>query len=379
MKMNLLFRTWAGPVLFLAVLFLSSCAPKSLYVGAGGNDADTGKSERAAFKTLTKALEAASKLKKDCTIVVAGVLSVETEGGAGDSVFLADGTGEAVITISGKAGAEGDRRAVLSGAGASLPVLLIRNNAQIRLENIEVSGASDGNDGIVVTEGSTLTLGPGVKVSDHSGAGIVASNNAAMVMEGGEISGNQNRGVEIATTDSTFVLKGGKISNNKAPGQWGAGVHSYGAFTMEGGEISENLADKTGRGGGVCVDEESTFTLRGGKIVNNRSEGFSSRNGGVGNAGGGGVVVSGCANGTTFIMEGGEISGNSAERFGGGILFITNEAELGTFTMSGGTISGNTARGGGGVCNYGGRFTVTLSGGEISGNTPDDITDGWNW
>ncbi|MDR2767216.1 MAG: hypothetical protein LBB82_02690, partial [Treponema sp.] len=179
--------------------------------------------------------------------------------------------------------------------------------------------------------------------------------------------------------DSTFILKDGKISYNKASGQWGAGVHSFGAFTMEGGEISENLADETGRGGGVCADEESTFTLKGGKIVNNRSEGFSSRNAGVGNAGGGGVVVSGCANGTTFIMEGGEISGNSAERFGGGILFITNEAERGTFTMSGGTITGNTARGGGGICNYGGRFTVTLSGGEISGNTPDDITEGWNW
>jgi hypothetical protein len=378
MKIKLL--SWAGTAILVltVLLLLVSCGPKSMYVSAGGNDASTGKTERAAFKTLTKALEAAFKLKKDCTIVVTGVLNVATEGSTGDSVFLVDGAGETVITISGKAEA-GEKRAILSGADAALPVLLIRNNARIRLENIEVSGASGGNNGIVVLDGSTLTLGSGVKVSDHSGTGIVAANNVTLIMEGGEVSGNQNRGVDITTADSTFILRDGKISNNKASDQWGAGVHSYGTFTMEGGEISENLADKTGRGGGVCVDEESTFTLKGGKIVNNQSEGFSFRNAGVGNAGGGGVVVSGCANGTTFIMEGGEISGNSAERFGGGILFITNEAERGTFTMSGGTIIGNTARGGGGVYNYGGRFTVTLSGGEISGNTPDDITDGWNW
>jgi hypothetical protein len=372
------FRSWAVLLVLALLLTLASCGPKSMYVSAGGNDAGSGKSERAAFKTLAKALEAASKLKKDCTIVVTGVLNMETEGGAGDSVFLVDGTGEAVITISGKAGAEGEQRAVLSGADAALPVLVIRNNAQIRLENIEVSGASDGNCGIFVLDGSTLTLGPGVKVSDHSSAGIAAADNATLIMEGGEISGNQNGGVDITTADSTFILKDGKISHNKAPRQWGAGVHSYGTFTMEGGEISENLANEAGRGGGVCADEEYTFTLKGGKIVNNRSEDYS-RHGGVGNAGGGGVVVSGCASGTTFIMEGGEISGNSAERFGGGILFITNEAERGTFTMSGGTITGNTARGGGGISNYGGRFTVTLSGGEISGNTPDDIAEGWSW
>jgi hypothetical protein len=47
--------------------------------------------------------------------------------------------------------------------------------------------------------------------------------------------------------------------------------------------------------------------------------------------------------------------------------------------MTGGTITGNTARGGGGIQNYGGRFTVSINGGDISGNTPDDIIEGWSW
>jgi hypothetical protein len=57
--------------------------------------------------------------------------------------------------------------------------------------------------------------------------------------------------------------------------------------------------------------------------------------------------------GGTFTMNGGEISGNTADEGGGGVYMLA-----GTFTMNGGTISGNTAFGGGGVCILGGTFTV---------------------
>jgi len=52
-----------------------------------------------------------------------------------------------------------------------------------------------------------------------------------------------------------------------------------------------------------------------------------------------------------FIMRGGIISGNSAERWGGGVSI-----EFGVFDMRGGTISGNSAHLGGGVHNRGNFF-----------------------
>jgi hypothetical protein len=66
-----------------------------------------------------------------------------------------------------------------------------------------------------------------------------------------------------------------------------------------------------------------------------------------------------------FTMEGGAISGNTADSSqGGGGVYISG----GMFTMESGEIRGNTATKGGGVSvDYGSAFT--MSGGTISGNT----------
>jgi uncharacterized repeat protein (TIGR02543 family) len=66
----------------------------------------------------------------------------------------------------------------------------------------------------------------------------------------------------------------------------------------------------------------------------------------------------------TFIMNSGEISGNTNASNGGGVL-VSN----GTFTMNGGKIFGNTATNGNGGGVYFVRGTSTINGGEISGNT----------
>jgi predicted outer membrane repeat protein len=103
---------------------------------------------------------------------------------------------------------------------------------------------------------------------------------------------------------------------------------------------------------------------------------------------------------SSFIMNGGKISGNHASTLGGGVVlwdgsFIMNAGEIsnnnagngggvlinqtGTFTMNGGVIKGNTAGDtGGGIYaldrtltqNGGGsRITVSITGGEIIGNS----------
>jgi len=126
-------------------------------------------------------------------------------------------------------------------------------------------------------------------------------------------------------------------------------------------------------GGGVYVSG-GTFIMSGGEISgnisgNNNFDGISSY--------GGGVYV----DGGTFTMSGGKISGNTSSSsyshsYGGGVYVVS-----GTFTMSGGEISGNTSSSssfsafgaasshsyGGGVYVDGGTFT--MSGGKISGNT----------
>ena len=113
-------------------------------------------------------------------------------------------------------------------------------------------------------------------------------------------------------------------------------------------------------GGGVSVnDNRANFIMEGGTISGNSAD-----------EGGGVYVHIG-----TFIMIGGEISGNNAAEWGGGV-----EMYGGTFEMSGGTISGNNAaEWGGGVEMYGGTFE--MSGGEILYNNASqgggvDVYDG---
>ena len=103
-------------------------------------------------------------------------------------------------------------------------------------------------------------------------------------------------------------------------------------------------------GGGVYMSGNSTFKMNGGTISGNSA-----------NRAGGGVYVTG--SNSKFTLENGIISGNTASDDGGGVY-----VDGGTFTINGGTIAGNTASWGGGVfVKKDGIFTLTS--GAISGNT----------
>jgi uncharacterized repeat protein (TIGR02543 family) len=124
-------------------------------------------------------------------------------------------------------------------------------------------------------------------------------------------------------------------------------------------------------GGGVYVNKDGSFVMEGGEISGNSgvysggvliadsgsftmSGGEISGNSAV-NSDGGGVYAGG-----NFVMEGGKISGNSDDS---GVYVAAG----GSFTMSGGEISGHTAQEGGGGVLVGGSFE--MSGGKISGNS----------
>ena len=98
---------------------------------------------------------------------------------------------------------------------------------------------------------------------------------------------------------------------------------------------------------GVWVDAGSSFTMEGGEISGNW------RHGGGAQDGGAGVHVEG-----EFEMTGGKITSNTSEANGGGVLVKGG----GTFEMTGGEISGNTCDWGDAVSVIGEGSTFTMSG-----------------
>jgi fibronectin type 3 domain-containing protein len=150
---------------------------------------------------------------------------------------------------------------------------------------------------------------------------------------------------------------------------------SYSLVRINGGTLVMRAKSAiSGAKANAVYISQGAFVMEGGEISGNTgsfgggvnvSSGTFTMSGGTinGNTGssGGGVYVS---SGASFTMSGGEISGNTASSKGGGVYVSS-----GTFIMEGGTISGNIATkyDGGGVLNSGGTFT--MSGGTISGNT----------
>jgi hypothetical protein len=98
---------------------------------------------------------------------------------------------------------------------------------------------------------------------------------------------------------------------------------------MNGGKVFDNI--NINAGGGVNIMNNGTFTMNGGEVSGNTANN------------GGGIRV----NGAIFTMTGGKVSGNTASSSGsgGGVHLFSS----GKFTMIGGEVLGNTANSGGGV------------------------------
>jgi hypothetical protein len=174
--------------------------------------------------------------------------------------------------------------------------------------------------------------------------------------------------------EAIFVMNGGEVSGNTAEGSGGGGVmlDGVGIFVMKGGEIRDNDA-KGGSGGGVNV-YASRFIMWNGAIKDNRAAGS-----------GGGVYLKPFESlASTFAMENGDITGNTAgfgdgkQGDGGGVCLVEDppSGEEGVyatqFIMERGRINGNTAVGGlgGGVAVLGGYFR--MKNGEVVGNTASE-------
>jgi len=196
---------------------------------------------------------------------------------AGKTVTLRSSEGNTCILKA----ATGERHGVVFG--------------NLTLENIILDGNKN-SGGIVVKTNASLTMNNGAKIQNcyFKGNGGAVSSEGAFTMNSGsalinnKVSGDgrsQSLGTEPAgcggavyIKNGTFALNGGSISGNEAA--CGAGVYNDNSnFTMEGGVISGNLGKAPSskgyhQGGGVGVYNvnNSTFTMRGGEITDNKLE-----------------------------------------------------------------------------------------------------------
>ena len=265
-----------------------------------------------------------------------------------------------------------------------------------------VGGSLIVNDGAVV-KNNTIKDSDKVNdaTSDAMGGGIGLYDCASLVVNGGEISGNQAQtsgtaramggGIGMAAhPGSRYVscevcFKGGELKNNLSVTSGGGayftsdcedetGINAL-DVSFSGGTISEN---KAGAGGGIIVwggkaalSGEVAFTNNQAPDGNGGGAYFSTRtivsiDGGTYSRNtskyGGGIAW----NGVKFEFRNGTVSNNSVATTGGGLRLSGNTAET-SAVISGGIISENTATGGAGVwADY-----VTISGGTISQNRAD--------
>lgn len=157
-----------------------------------------------------------------------------------------------------------------------------------------------------------------------------------------------------STSQQTFIMYNGCITQNR-----GSGVCLYQntSFTMYGGSITGNtLTDAPTFGGGVYVHSGASFTMYGGEITKNQADY------------GGGVSTSG--NTANFTMYGGSITKNHANKSGGGIYSTSNN-----ISIYGGGVTNNsvTKTGNAGGIYVSSSGTLTVGGNvNISGNWKGD-------
>ncbi|MBQ9014642.1 MAG: hypothetical protein IJ109_00845 [Firmicutes bacterium] len=323
--------------------------------------------------------------------------------------------------------------AVLRGGSADLGRAIFSEGAlTITGGKITGSDAAFGSRSVFGTVYSSGSLEmTGGSITDNlavRGGGIYLARNAKAELTGGNISGNRvsgdvrnqpyaSYGGGIFAEEGTNLQLGGslRIEGNSAK-QYGGGVAGFGKTVIDGASIEGNQAVLAGAG----VYTGGELSLKSGSIASNTLnttefaalDAHTDRGQTYSAACGGGVYVQS----GTFLMEGGDITGNTArsryntnavinngayhgtyfaEMGNGGGVYVANDGSAAAteFIMKGGAITGNAAVSsylkdnvmghGGGVYVLGGSDSKTklspgrflLEGGVISGNTASENGD----
>ena len=247
----------------------------------------------------------------------------------------------------------------LTGAQLSTSTAALRHfqlNGDLELNNITLDGGTTGG-GIVMgntngTVSSTLTIDSGTVIQNCSaqeGAGVLANQNANIIMNAGEITGNTAIG----------SVGGGGIFMNA------------GTFTMTGGLIYHNSAVQNG--GGLYINLGATATITGTSTptatlpalpaIGTPAIYGNTVGAGTQSANGGGIFNYGTLNATDALIANNIVNAAPTTNNGGGLLATDNAVSI----LANCLITGNSAPNGGGISAYLGA-AVTLDGTTVTNN-----------
>ena len=144
-------------------------------------------------------------------------------------------------------------------------------------ESIVIPGEISGDE-VTVPAGANVKLTLGTSVLDRNlalteakdgGFVIKVEEGATLTIEGGTITGGHNTldggGIYNA---GTLHLIGTTITGNYSAGN-GAGIYNTGTLTIDGATITDNYCTiKNGKGAGVYVAQNSTFSVKGNAQIN---------------------------------------------------------------------------------------------------------------
>ncbi len=295
----------------------------TLFIKQDGDDNNSGLTLDNAMKTFGATCLKMTDANTDYTILVSGTLEGPQKidkfyNGSYDIVARSlticgakglDNNGQPQDVIDAKCNAE-NKGSALTIRSATFP---------ITIKNLKITGGYASNGG-----GINVSLYSGDFTTLTIGEGAVITRNTAIYTTDEEGMGG---GVYVGRCDASLDIKGGIISENEA--KFGGGVYfAYGNnFTMSGGTISGNKAEKDadnygGYAGGVYV--LGTLNMSGGQIVGNTA------------VEGGAVLISdGChlaISGSAKIPYGGGIGKNDVHTYYNAgkptLMAITVDGEL---------------------------------------------------
>ena len=194
-------------------------------------------------------------------------------------------------------------------------------------------------------------------------ANMPNTTGGAFNMYGGTIKDNtaKNGGAFFSTTGGTINMTGGTISGNTATmnsnDAGGGAIYMRGNGKIDISGSAQITGNSSSLDGGAILMGWGTINISGSAKINNNT---ASRWGGA-------ICLRQDSNqSTTLYMRGGEISGNKATKEGGAVHVLDKDCQ---FFLYDGKITGNTSGDGGAIYLNQEPSWLIMQGGEISGNT----------
>ena len=194
-------------------------------------------------------------------------------------------------------------------------------------------------------------------------ANLPNTTGGAFNMYGGVIKNNtaKNGGAFFSTTGGTINMTGGTISGNTATmdsnNAGGGAIYMRGSGTINISGSAQITGNSSSLDGGAILMGWGTINISGSVKINNNTA----------NRWGGAICLRQDSNQvTTLNMRGGEISGNRATKEGGAVHVLDKDC---MFYLYDGKITGNTSGDGGAIYLNQEPSWLIMQGGEISGNT----------